>query len=54
MYSNGGRCWHLEVNIFQQVEVLCIEPVVLQQLRVVQVVGVVSGHGEVTEAHDLL
>lgn len=44
---------NLEMNVSEQVEVLSIEPEVLQQLGVVHVIWIVSGHGKIAETHHL-
>lgn len=57
-FYSGGRVprthRYLETDVSEQVEVLRVEPEVLQQLRVVQVVWVVRRHWEVTVTHHLL
>ena len=45
---------YLETNVSAQTKVVCIKPIVLQKLGIVQIVWVISRHGEVTETHHLL
>ena len=46
--------FYLVADVLQQFEVLCVHPEVFQDLRMVHVVWVVSGDGEVTVTHHLL
>ena len=53
MLCDTGWSSYLEVNVLQQVKVFSIEPQVLQDLRVVHVIGKVSRRGKVTVCHHL-
>lgn len=44
---------HLKPDVSVQVEVIRIQPEILQQLWIVQVVWILSRHWKITEAHDL-